>query len=178
MKTLRQNVLLSLWLPLLLLLPLLRGSHAAEPAATYQDPFAYCTAVGTIDAPDARYAGPAMPQAVAEGLRQAMGLPETAPLQPFLRNSYWRCMGGEVYACTVGANLPCLEKADLSRTPSQGMVSYCAENPDADNIPAYVTGRATVYAWRCQEGQPAIVRQVNEPDARGFLAAYWHRISP
>ncbi len=33
----------------------------ASPAltqATYSDPFAYCAAVGTIDAPDARYTGP------------------------------------------------------------------------------------------------------------------------
>jgi hypothetical protein len=31
------------------------------PQARFSDPFAYCAAVGTIDAPDARYTGPRVP---------------------------------------------------------------------------------------------------------------------
>jgi len=154
-----------------------RGRPAAQPA-TFTDPFAYCAAVGTIDAPDARYTGPKVPVVIAKGLQKAFGLPPTAPLEPFLRATYWRCMDGKVFACNVGANLPCLEKADTSRTPAQGMVDFCRTNPSADNIPAYVTGRATVYVWRCREGRPAVVRQVAQPDARGFLANFWHPITP
>lgn len=32
-----------------------------ETAATLNDPVAYCQAAGTIDAPDAKYKGPAVP---------------------------------------------------------------------------------------------------------------------
>jgi hypothetical protein len=30
--------------------------------ATFTDPFAYCAALGTIDAPDSRYTGPKVPE--------------------------------------------------------------------------------------------------------------------
>jgi hypothetical protein len=147
-------------------------------AATYADPFAYCATVGTIDSPDARWAGPKMPESIAQGLMAATGAPEGAPLDVFMRNSYWRCMGGKVYACTVGANIPCLEKADTSRAPTAAMREYCRTNPDTDAIPAYVTGRATVYAWACQRGKPLITWKVNRPDERGFLANFWYAIEP
>ncbi len=44
---------------------------------TYTDPFAYCAAVRTIDAPDARYVGPAVPDAVVRGLQAALQRPPT-----------------------------------------------------------------------------------------------------
>lgn len=154
------------------------SAAGAEPAVTYTDPFAYCAVVGTVDAPGHRYVGPKVPRAIAEGLRRAFGLPDTAPLEPFLRNTYWRCMDGKVYACNVGANLPCLERADTSARPSEAMVTWCRENPSAVAIPAVVTGRRTVFVWRCQTGTPAIVRRVTAPDARGFLSNIWHEITP
>jgi hypothetical protein len=159
--------------PWLLLFVLMVGC-----SRVYTDPFTYCAAVGTIDAPDERYDGESVPQSIASGLRAAFGLPDEAPLEPFMRGTHWRCMDGKVYACNVGANLPCLEKANTSRTPTPPMVKYCRDNPDAENIPAVVTGRATVYSWACEERRPTIVRQVTEPDARGFLANVWHRIEP
>ena len=167
-------------LTMLLILLMTSVGVGGVPASstTYADPFAYCAAVGTIDAPDARWAGPAMPEAIARGLQQAFGAPADAPLEPFLRNSHWRCMGGKVYACNVGANIPCMEKADLSRTPSAPMAAYCKANPGASVIPAYVTGRATVYTWRCEGSTAVIERQVNQPDARGFLARFWYEIQP
>jgi hypothetical protein len=147
-------------------------------AQTYRDPFAYCAAVGTVDAPDARYDGPPLPPSIAEGLRRAFGAPVDAPLEVFTRGSSWRCMDGAVWACAVGANLPCQARADTSRAPSQPVADFCRQNPSADVVPAYVTGRETVYAWRCVQGVPSIVRQVDAPDARGFLSNVWHRIAP
>ncbi len=155
------------------LAPAFAGAHPD----TYSDPFSYCAAVGTIDSPDGRYVGPPVPQAIAQGLRAAFGLPATAPLDPFYRGTFWRCMNGKVYACNVGANLPCEEKANTSRAPSPAMVQYCQENPNSDFIPAYVTGRATVYTWRCAAGVAQIARQVTEPDGRGFLKLFWHEIA-
>jgi hypothetical protein len=148
----------------------------ALAAERFEDPFAYCAAVGAVGAPDARYAGPTMPEAVAQGLRAALGMPESAPLEYFGRHAIWRCMAGKVYACTFGANLPCGAKADTSSSPTPAMTAFCRDNPGSDVIPMVVTGRATVYAWRCDGGAPAIERQVTAPDAHGFLAAIWHEI--
>lgn len=162
----------------LLTLVLTACSAGRESATTFEDPFAYCAAVGTIDQPDQRYVGPKTPVAIAKGLQQAFGVPASQPLQPFLRNTFWRCMGGKVYACNVGANIPCMERADLRQTPTQAMTDFCKASPNADVIPAYVTGRATVYLWGCKDGAPVIRRQVNSPDARGFLSKFWYRIEP
>ena len=37
---------------------------------TYSDPFAYCTAVGTVDKPDARYTGPQINEQIINGFKQ------------------------------------------------------------------------------------------------------------
>jgi hypothetical protein len=150
----------------------------AAPSQTYKNPFRYCAAVGTIDIPDARYTGPQIPVAIARGLAKAFGLPPKASVDPFLRNSYWRCMDGKVYACNVGANIPCMSKANISLTATTAMNEYCQANPDAEFIPAYVAGRETVYLWKCIGKTPGVVRQVNRPDARGFLANFWYQIEP
>lgn len=169
--------LLALALTLVALLALRPTIAHGETGTTYRDPFAYCAAVGTIDTPDERYVGPKVPKSVAKGLREALGLPITAPLRPLARSTSWRCMEGHVYACTVGANLPCWAKADVSRVPSQAMSAYCQQNPTADFIPAYITGRETVYAWRCRAGHAVVDRQLTQPDARGFLSNIWYKIA-
>ncbi|HSJ56157.1 MAG TPA: DUF333 domain-containing protein, partial [Anaerolineae bacterium] len=150
---------------------------ATPVSETYSDPFAYCATVGTADAPGPEYTGPDMPGAVVQGLRGALNVPET-PLDVLENGSFWRCMDGEVYACFVGANLPCEAKADTDRTPTQEETDFCQANPNSDLVPAVVTGRETVYEWRCREGTPEIVRQLFEPDAQGYLPDIWYRISP
>jgi len=150
---------------------------ATSTPATYTDPFAYCAAVGTIDAPDATYTGPQVPQPVAEGLQRALNAPDT-PLGVLENGSSWRCRDGDVYACFVGANLPCEAKANTDRTPTQEEIDFCQQNPGSDFIPAVVTGRETVFEWRCRDGAPEIVKQVFQPDAQGFLSEIWYRISP
>jgi hypothetical protein len=96
----------------------------------------------------------------------------------FVAGTFWRCMGGKVWACFVGANLPCTTKADTSRTPAAAMVDFCKANPASDSIPAYITGRATVYSWRCTNGAPEIVKDLVQPDAQGFLSNIWYELSP
>ena len=112
------------------------------------------------------------------GLRHALGTPADAPDDWVSQGTTWRCMDGQLYACFVGANLPCGEKASIGRTPSAAMIDFCKSNPGSDAIPASVTGRATVFAWRCGDAAPEVVKQVDRPDARGFLANIWHRIVP
>ncbi|MHB0876436.1 MAG: hypothetical protein ACYC5O_10395 [Anaerolineae bacterium] len=157
---------------------LLAACGASTPQSSYADPFAYCSAVGTIDTPDARYDGPEVPDDVAQGLQVAMGLPTGTPPPPIAEGSSWRCMDGAVYACTVGANLPCQEKADTGTDATTEMKDYCKANPASDFIPSAVTGRATVYEWRCTNGTPEVVRQLVTPDARGFQSNIWYKIEP
>ncbi len=145
-------------------------------AASSADPFTYCSTVGNIDTPDARYTGPKMPDAVVKGLIKAMKMPAGAPVDEFARLTKWRCMGGKVYACNIGANIPCDEKADTNRTPTAAMNEFCTANPTSSAIPAVVTGRATVYDWKCASGKPAIAKELTQPDARGFLAMFWYEI--
>ena len=151
---------------------------ATAQGTTYTDPFAYCAAVGTIDAPDARYVGSKVPESIARGLRAATQSAPDRPLALFVNASFWRCMDGQVYACWVGANLPCWEQANTSQTPTADMTNYCQANPNADGIPGYVTSSATVYAWSCKNGVATPGRQVWQVDARGFIANIWYALSP
>ncbi|MFN2290158.1 MAG: DUF333 domain-containing protein [Anaerolineae bacterium] len=144
---------------------------------TYSDPFAYCAAVGTLDAPDARYTGPQVPESLAQGLQAALNAPET-PLEVLQNGTSWRCMDGQVYACFVGANLPCDAKADTDRALGQEAADFCQQNPNSDFIPAAVTGRETIYEWRCRDGAPEIVQQLFQPDAQGFISEFWYKIEP
>jgi hypothetical protein len=152
-------------------------SSTGTTQSTYDDPFAYCKAVGTIDAPDGRYNGPAAPQPVIDGLiRQKVLATEASP--EFQKNLAWRCVDGKVWACHFGANIPCQEKADRSKTPNSGMEEFCMENPSTDVIPAAASGRATVYEWKCADGKPEVVEQVFQVDQQGFLADFWYELAP
>lgn len=144
--------------------------------AQFTDPFAYCAEIQDIDAPDEPYVGEAVPDAVVEGIRDATGASADAPAEFFRDGASWRCMGGEVYACVVGANLPCEAKADVSEDPSAEMTRFCEANPDAEAIPAAVTGRETVFAWSCEGGEAVVERQVFQVDERGFIAEIWYRL--
>lgn len=149
----------------------------AGTAATFTDPFAYCAAAGNADEPDAKWGGAKMPDAVLKGLVQAAGIAPDMPQEVLMQGSFWRCMNNKVYACTVGANLPCQEKADLSKTPGAALNEFCAKDPNADSIPAAVTGRATVYEWKCVNGKAEAGKQLFKADARGFISDFWYEIS-
>ena len=152
---------------------------ATSLSATFTDPFAYCAAVGTIDAPDARYAGPKVPDGVIEGFKKAAGLEaSTAPSDVFKKATIWRCMEGKVYACNFGANLPCDSKANTDKAPTEAMASYCAANPNSDFIPMSVTGHDTIYSWRCALDKPQLLEQIGSVDARGYVAQIWYAIEP
>lgn len=170
----RTDLLLAL--ALMLSATLLVGCGSATVSADYTDPFAYCEAAGTIDAPGEEYTGPALPETVARGLQTALNAPDL-PFEMLQNGSVWRCVEGQVYACFVGANLPCEAKVNLDKTPTQEMTDFCTANPDSDFVPAVVTGRETVYEWRCTNSTPEIVRQVSEPDAQGFFSEIWYEIS-
>jgi hypothetical protein len=158
--------------------PTASTSVQASPPGTFTDPFAYCSAVDTIDQPDARYTGSKTPEAVVKGLMKASGAPADAPVQAFSQGTFWRCMDKQVYACFAGANLPCDSKANTSQTPTAAMNDYCKANPSADFIPAAITGHDTIYAWACKTGAPVIGSQVFHVDSQGYIREIWYAITP
>jgi len=135
----------------------------SEPGQA-QTPAAICARVGTDDTPRA------IPEALAPAVNATFGTDMPAALA--VKTTVFRCADGHVLVCTAGANLPC-GPANTSPTPGPGVVDWCRDNWDAAFIPAAVVGHDTIYAWRCQDGAPHIVRQIEEVDPRGFIARFW-----
>lgn len=181
-EEMRSNLILTvLAIPLAVAIGVLASNaeeKSGEAGKSYDNPFAYCEAVGTIDKPGADYTGPEVPESIAKGLKKAFGSPESAPLDVFMRGTYWRCMDGKVYACNVGANLPCYDKADMSKEPNQGMKEFCNENPGSDFIPMSATGHSTVYDWKCDGTTPVAGKQLMEVDKQGYQKDIWYEINP
>ncbi len=154
---------------------LYRGSCALN--AEVKEPFAFCAAIGNTPVlPAADEATRRLlPQALLAPMR-AQGLASADQPEEIQAAARWRCMDAAVYVCPIGANLPCGEPANLSQTPSAAMQEYCAANPAVDGIPAYVTGRATVFQWSCADGVAVTGKQQFNADAQGYLAEFWHRL--
>ncbi len=159
-------------------LPLAPASVPTATPTAFTDPFTYCTAVGNIDQPDARYTGPKTPEAVVKALMKAAGVAPDMPVDVFSKGTFWRCMDQKVYACFVGANLPCESKANTNKIPTNEMNQFCQQNPTSDFIPAAVTGHDTIYQWTCKNGVAAPGQQVSQVDARGYIQSIWYNITP
>ena len=137
-------------------------------AQTYHSPVAYCRAVGTIDKPDSRYAGPKLPPWMAKQL----GLqPDQGSMME------WRCADKAVLACVYGANIPCDSKANTSQKPTAAVADYCRQNPNSDFVPMVVTGHDTSISWGCHGSTP-VVTHSSAVDAQGYSKAYWKAVSP
>ncbi len=156
-----------------------RSPSTAAASGTFTDPFAYCAAVGTVDAPNSRYTGTAVPDQIINGFKKSAGLESsTEPMAMLRKTTIWRCMGGKVYACNFGANLPCDSKADTAKTPSQAMSDFCKANPSSAIIPMSVTGHSTIYSWHCVNDSAEMVEQVETVDAAGYIGRIWYPIQP
>ncbi len=150
----------------------------AQNEKTYVDPFAYCEAKGTTDKPGPEWIGDRAPLSIVQGLRRRAQLGDAMPEEMLAGQTFWRCMGGHVYACFVGANLPCMEKAEASREPTAAMNDYCQSYPSADSIPASTTGRATIYQWRCNGKEAQATDPIFHADQAGFISEFWYPIMP
>jgi hypothetical protein len=150
------------WVALLGLAP----AQAETPAAP-ADPAAYCKAVGTIDAPDATYKGPAVPDwMVAAVYTPAEIKAQKSDGMDPRKAIVWRCAGGAVLTCVQGNNPHC-GKASTSKTPAKAMRDFCAATPNAEVIPLSVIGHEDpmIFEWACHGKEPAITRQVFKVDA-------------
>lgn len=142
------------------------AADAATATDTATDPFTYCARAGTIDAPDPSATDGQIHPAITTAL-VAHGMAA--------ESVRWRCFEGSLYACGVAANVPC-GRADQRTRGSQDVRRYCQQQPNAPSVPAGVAGHRTLYHWRCERGEPAIVQQVAHADERGFVAEYWQRV--
>lgn len=131
----------------------------AATEGPWQDPFSYCTAVGTVDFPDRRYAGPP----VVTGIAAALRVPESSSPD----RVKWRCYEGAVMACAA------FDRPVCALTPTVAeMVEFCAQNPDTPSLLA-PNGN-----WSCDGTQPIIPEDQNWPvDARGFLPSAWQVVA-
>ena len=114
-----------------------------------------------------------LPAAFIQTVKKAFDLHNIKPKEVQIL-TVARCMGGHIYACFVGANLPC-GKADTA-TNQPAITAWCQENPNTDFIPAYVTGHDSAYEWVCAKGQARIQPPSAALDARGFFKDYWRRV--
>jgi hypothetical protein len=140
---------------------------AIHGAAAQTAPADYCRQVGSDDT--LRPVPPSLVPAVVRLFDlQAM------PAAQVSRSTSFRCADHQVLVCTVGANLNC-GKADTSRD-LPGVDAWCADHAGAQDVPAYVTGHATIYSWSCDGARPVASRSALSLDERGFIAENWKRV--
>jgi len=87
----------------------------------------------------------------------------------------FRCMGGKIYACFVGANLPC-SKMNAEQS-NAGAEAFCKDNPAADSVPMVATGHDTIYSYRCKDGHAEVARKLYQTDQRGFAQSLWTTVA-
>ena len=62
----------------------------------FDDPFAYCAEIDTIDVPDEQYSGPKMPDVSVKILRKKLGLSDEVPTDWIVKGTVCPCMNGKV----------------------------------------------------------------------------------
>jgi len=163
-----------------LAMPGILSVTAAETATAFNDPVSYCKAVGDIDAPDAAYKGPVLPDWMVAALYtlQETKAQKSSGVDP-KRAIVWRCMGRAVWAC-VQDNSPICGKANQSNIPTSAMREFCAGQPNAEVIPLSVIGHENpmIYDWACKGKEPTAGRQIFKVDAQGYPSELWKKIAP
>ena len=86
-------------------------------------------------------------------------------------STVFRCMNGIVFVCNFGANIPCDARPDERSTRSD-VSEYCISNPNEDAVPMTLTGRSTIFSWKCVRGKPIVTHQ-SRIDVRGFNQDIW-----
>lgn len=111
-----------------------------------------------------------LPAALVPEADKAFGLQNADPSW-VERSTVVRCMGGRLWACNMGANLPC-GKANTATVLPAGD-DWCKQNPNSDFVPAYISGHDSAEHWRCTNGAPAIAGPPEPIDRQGYLENYW-----
>ncbi len=151
-------------LSFLVLLACIMGAAQFSASAAGQSPRQYCAQIGNDDQPR-----PA-PPSLAVCIQRLFGISGKYALE----TTSYRCAGGHLMLCTVGANLSC-GKAD-TRTALPPATEWCRTNPNSDFIPMAVTGHDTAYVWRCVDGVAEPGEKVGPIDKRGFFSENWKEL--
>jgi len=85
-----------------------------------------------------------------------------------------RCVGSQLLACWVGANLNC-GKANTRRR-LVGATAFCRDNPGAAVVPMVATGHDTIYDWRCVKGRAVAGKVVMAVDPQGYIQENWRAV--
>ena len=134
------------------------GAGMAQAAPS---PRSYCAKAGDDDRVRAA------PASLAPAIKRLFNVSGAYALQ----TTNYRCAGGKVMLCNVGANLPC-GKANLSKS-LPGARAWCKDNPNSNFIPMAATGHDTIYNWHCANGVAVAGAPFAKVDARGFFVDYW-----
>jgi len=121
---------------------------------------AYCPGAGHRSAH-------AVPAALEPSVAEAFGI-DVAQVRAA---AVVRCVGAQLLACWVGANLDC-GRADPRRR-LVGATAFCRDNPDASSVPMVATGHDTIYEWHCVKGRAVAGKVVTAVDPQGYIAGNW-----
>ncbi len=150
------------------------GSNTLPAGVTYDNPWDYCKAVGTINTPGSEYTGKTPNDEVTRSILQAMGINLTEVPNHI---TIWRCANGQVWGCDSSSYPQCPELVDFSTQPSEIIKTECAK-PEMENVtlPGAVTGHTTAFEWTCISGLPQITGQGVTADEFGFNANIWYPV--
>jgi len=174
----REKILLGIGLQILLLVLLFLffrpedTDAPTDPGAIrpgFTDSTAYCASVQTIDAPDERWAGSAVPSSLVSAVEKRLG--QAATINQIL----WRCLDGRVYWCLAFGTNWC-QHGDTSLVPTQQLDKFCSSHSDSDDVGRVVAGRATVDRWGCRSGEPTVLERRFSVDVQGFMNASWYAL--
>jgi len=144
-------------------------SATGAEVGTYDDPFVYCAAVGTIDTPDERYTGPKVTEAIAAAME--VTVEEALQAGEWPQRGVWRCAHGAVRTC-FRWNASSCGKYALNPTATNEMREWCAESPNSDFIPA-AWSREMAGEWRCNGQTPVLVKGTASLDSQGYVPEAW-----
>jgi hypothetical protein len=120
---------------------------------------AFCAANPVSDNPAKAFYGP--------GFRFGMVPKEVAAAGA----NTWRCMGGRVLVCNVGADGYACQKLNPNPSPPKPVRDYCIANPGSSFVPMVVVGNSA-RTWRCAGRTPRPL-QTQALDQRNFTHEAW-----
>jgi hypothetical protein len=145
------------WIPAAL--PMAPGTEARS-----QDLNARCASVGNDDRVRP------IPETLVPEARRLFGGGSEQPDAALQASTVFRCMSGQIWLCSHGANLTC-SKGDVRRL-SRGAAAWCKDHPGSGVVPMVATGHDTIHTWTCV-GSEARIASSEKLDPRGFIAAQW-----
>lgn len=137
-------------------------------SAYFDDPFAYCAAVGTIDEPDGRWGGERIPSAIKNAFEI------TSNPNVTIHDIPWRCVDESVKACLSWGTHWC---GRIRTEPNERVIEYCGSHANTDNAGGRALfGTDSAYFWGCRSGQPVIISNFYTVDSRGFAEEEWKTV--